>query len=263
VPNIRFFNAHLPVSQKRVFTLLSPVCVCVGLCGCFSVARVTMSCCGWQAGGVLGGPQPEAHEVEAGSLPGPGQGGQHQVPAAGGRDPGLQRSQDPHGTDRSMEGGREGWVGGWENERMDGWEGGVGQWMDEVHPCDSRHVMCILLTLFTMIVLFPSKNVEQNMCQELLHQIQSPSPQPGSVSAGLVVFLSLSKSSHSQKKHFNNSKSFNISRLNLKSADILFWNGFSPVKRVNTVFPRYLFPEGFCHLVLSPLFVQTHHIICF
>lgn len=51
-----------------------------------------------QACGVLGGPQPEAHEMEAGSFPGSGQGGGHQVSAAGGRDPGLQRSQDSHGT---------------------------------------------------------------------------------------------------------------------------------------------------------------------
>ena len=57
-----------------------------------------------QACGVLGGPQLEAHAMEAGSFPGSRQGGQHQVSAARGWDSGLQRSQDSHGTDGWMDG---------------------------------------------------------------------------------------------------------------------------------------------------------------
>lgn len=56
-----------------------------------------------QACRVVGGPEPEAHAVEAGSFPGPGEGGEHKVSPAGSRDSGLQRRQDPHGESRPTE----------------------------------------------------------------------------------------------------------------------------------------------------------------
>ena len=46
---------------------------------------------------VISGPEPEANEMEAGSLPGPGQGGLHKVSLTGSWDAGLQCSQDSHG----------------------------------------------------------------------------------------------------------------------------------------------------------------------
>lgn len=55
-----------------------------------------------QAGRVLSGPEPEAHEMEAGSFPGPGQGGQHKVSSTGSWDSGLQCSQDSHGKAGSL-----------------------------------------------------------------------------------------------------------------------------------------------------------------
>lgn len=53
-----------------------------------------------QARRVVRGPEPEADAVEAGSFPGPGEGGEHKVSPAGSRDSGLQRRQDTHGESR-------------------------------------------------------------------------------------------------------------------------------------------------------------------
>lgn len=60
-----------------------------------SWASVSFDCV--QACRVIGGPEPEANEMEAGSFPRPGQGGQHKVSPPGGWDSGLQRSQDSDG----------------------------------------------------------------------------------------------------------------------------------------------------------------------